>query len=237
MMRSKKGFTLVEMSVVVLVIGLLIGAVIVGQSMVRSAQLQGAIADVDIYKKAIQAFKDKYNYLPGDLPTAEAIWGGETNCPRGPVYTNAPRAITCNGDGNGIIEGLESLRSWQQLANSELISGAYNGLSSGNINMPFARVVSDLDVNVPKSSIKTGGFNFFYQAPLDDSTALFFAGEYGHVLVLGSPIDQKISAGSIITPVDALSVDKKIDDGLPGSGIISVSPANIDAGFAGGPIR
>lgn len=61
--------------------------------------LQAVAQEVDQYTKAFQVFKEKYQYLAGDMPTAESFWGSDTNCPNTP-YTPTPHIAACNGDGD-----------------------------------------------------------------------------------------------------------------------------------------
>ena len=61
-----KGFTLVELSIVLVIIGLLIGGILVGQSLIDAARTQAAVRQLNQYGVAISTFKTKYKQLPGD---------------------------------------------------------------------------------------------------------------------------------------------------------------------------
>jgi prepilin-type N-terminal cleavage/methylation domain-containing protein len=65
---TKKGFTLVELSIVLVIIGLLIGGILVAQSMIKSAQINAFVRQLQQYDSAVTNFKTKYNNLPGDSP-------------------------------------------------------------------------------------------------------------------------------------------------------------------------
>ena len=113
--RSREGFTLMELSIVLVIIGLLVGGIMVGKEMIRSSQLQSILKDLDKYNAAILVFKDKYKFLPGDLPNATQFWGVAHNANDGTNHTStcfsgsrlAPigSTLTCNGNGNGAISG------------------------------------------------------------------------------------------------------------------------------------
>ena len=76
MKRSdNKGFTLLEMTIVLIIIGLLVGGVLMGQSLVKSAAMKDLITDMDYYATATKTFQDKYNALPGDMVNATTVWG------------------------------------------------------------------------------------------------------------------------------------------------------------------
>lgn len=62
----KKGFTLVELSIVLVIIGLLIGGILVGQSLIDSAKIQGQIRQIQQFDIATQQFQEKYKQFPGD---------------------------------------------------------------------------------------------------------------------------------------------------------------------------
>jgi prepilin-type N-terminal cleavage/methylation domain-containing protein len=71
-LRKIMGFTLVELSIVIVVIGLIIGVVTAGQSLVRQAQIRSVLNDVNKYKTAWNAFKLQYDALPGDYEMLKA---------------------------------------------------------------------------------------------------------------------------------------------------------------------
>src|SRR5690606_27762818 len=103
----------------------------VGRSVMRNSELQSVTMDAKKYISALKQFRDKYRYLPGDMPNAEDFWGTNPNS-MGSFESNPPCRETTNGDGNGIIEAEdgESFPLWQQLANAKLIDGMYNGVGT-----------------------------------------------------------------------------------------------------------
>ena len=85
--RKNAGFTLVEIAIVLVIIGLLLGGVLKGQEMIENARIKNLINDIDGVSAAIYAYQDRYKSLPGDDKLA-------SNAGRG--WTNAVA-----GDGNG----------------------------------------------------------------------------------------------------------------------------------------
>ena len=92
-MQKNKGFTLVEIAIVLVIVGLLIGGVLKGQEMITNAKLKRIESDNAGIAAAMFSYQDRYLQLPGDDNDAES---------RFDVYT----AATVNGGGNGTIDGL-----------------------------------------------------------------------------------------------------------------------------------
>jgi len=106
----KSGFTLIELSIVIVIIGLIVAGVVGGKSLVESANLKRVIAETQRFKQAYNTFKLTYNYMPGDIPNATSYWSG-------------------SADGNGdryITWSAESLRGHEQLGLSGLWPGTYS---------------------------------------------------------------------------------------------------------------
>jgi prepilin-type N-terminal cleavage/methylation domain-containing protein len=79
--RHQQGFTLVEIGVVLVIIGLLLGAVLKGQELIASARVSNLISNMNGYKAAINAFEDRYRIVPGDSSTAATkVGNGAVNC-------------------------------------------------------------------------------------------------------------------------------------------------------------
>ena len=70
----RKGFSLVELSIVLVILGLLVGGVLSGQSLIRAAELRAATQEYQRYYTATQTFRDKYFAIPGDFNNAQAFW-------------------------------------------------------------------------------------------------------------------------------------------------------------------
>ena len=70
-----QGFSLVELSIVLVILGLLTGGILAGQSLIRASELRAATAEYQRYATSIQSFRDKYMALPGDMTNATRFWG------------------------------------------------------------------------------------------------------------------------------------------------------------------
>jgi len=210
-------YTLIEIAVVLVIIGVLAGGVLVGRSLLREAALQSVASDIQRFKTAIIAFKVKYNCLPGDCSNATDFFGTDPyGCPRGGGPTG-----TCNGNGDGYISLLdvyplfyERYRSWQQLAYSGLIQGTYTGVSGGGPDW-----VALVGVNTPASTgVGGGGYMLTYMGYYNYQPDAVFVLDYGHAILFGAQKANDINSTPVLTTQEAIAIDSKVDDGLPGTG-------------------
>jgi prepilin-type N-terminal cleavage/methylation domain-containing protein len=107
---SKEGFTLVEIAIVMVIIGLLIGGVLKGQAMIQNAKVKRVSKQADEIRAAVMSFYDKYGMYPGD-ENIDAIPPGTDN----------------EGNGSGQINPAEQFEVFQDLQLAGLISGIYDG--------------------------------------------------------------------------------------------------------------
>jgi len=109
---KEKGFTLVELAIVLVIIGIILGAVLKGQELIFNAKVKRLQNQIKEMQAAFYTYYDRYSYYPGDDPTASSRWSG------------AP-----NGDGDGLVEGgycdggEESCYIWRHLRYANIISG------------------------------------------------------------------------------------------------------------------
>ncbi len=137
-LRSSQAFTLIELSIVLVIISLIVGGIIGGKSLIHSAGIQSITHDINKYRTAINNFNLQYDALPGDFNEATSYW---------------PSASTANGNNDGIIANSgEYLRAWQHLSLAQVIEGSYTGALSGG-----AAVIG---VNMPKAHFDRSGWQF-----------------------------------------------------------------------------
>jgi prepilin-type N-terminal cleavage/methylation domain-containing protein len=72
--NSQAGFTLVEIAIVLVIIGLLLGGILKGQEMITQAKIKNVINDFNGVTAAVNSYQDRYRALPGDDPTAATRW-------------------------------------------------------------------------------------------------------------------------------------------------------------------
>lgn len=226
--RSKKhyspsmnrGFSLVELSIVLVILGLLTGGILSGQALIRGSELRASISEFQRHSSAIYAFRDKYFGLPGDIRNATAFWGrlSATAC-----TTNSAAAITsngvCDGDANGRLShtatSSEAFQFWRQLANSGLVEGSYSGLpGSGGI------YDGQPGINDPASKLSSASWYIDYFDNTAHSHAYGFDLNYGNAFRFGADIDSGAASNPILKPEEAWNIDIKLDDGKPAQGNI-----------------
>lgn len=76
---SRSGFTLIELSIVLVIIGLIVGGVLVGTALIEAAQMRQQLTQISTINTAVVTFRNKYNCLPGDCATVSQWFGGTTN--------------------------------------------------------------------------------------------------------------------------------------------------------------
>jgi prepilin-type N-terminal cleavage/methylation domain-containing protein len=185
--KKQEGFSLIELAVVLIIMGLLIGGILKGKDLIESARLKRVIAQLNEYRLATSAFLDKYDALPGDFNKAATLI----------------KSGLRNGNGNGIIEGAglaggsEALAFWSHLAEAGLI---------GSPGQEREQNIGEFGKGAPESSI---GGGFTVENNPHGLAGLWF--------ILGTKQGEH-GDGSLLTPIQALSIDKKLDNGHPTSG-------------------
>lgn len=203
----KKGFTLVEMSIVILIIALLSGAVISGRSLLDSYKKQTVLSDLKKVEVAYYKFTQKYESMPGDMDDATRFWPSTTN-------GDGNESIGYNGlsDGVGGLS-LEPLFFWQQLDLSKILEG----FGSDGAFVPGAGAYR-INGNVPSGPYS----NSFYEVYSWWSAGGEKVANANLVLNTYQPLKNGSNV-PVVPSEDAYFLDKKIDDGYGNSGKIAIS--------------
>lgn len=199
--RDQRGFTLVELSIVLAIIGLLVGGILKGQEMIAGARLKTTVGQADSVRAAYNFFLDKYGALPGDYSRCSTTISG---CP-----------AAADGDGNGVISAPaswsdgnnfnrsdygnnEGVKFWQQLAAAQMIGGV---AVESSLASPVA------GKNTLKASYAGAAWELWNAS-----------GEFnGYYIALASAGPQP---GPVVSGKDAYAIDAKYDDSTPGGGAI-----------------
>lgn len=135
-----RGFTLVEIAIVLVIVGLMLAGVFKGQSLIDSARVRSMASEVSGIRSAWYSFQERYRALPGDFQSA----GTQID------------SAAVSGNGNGKIDGnTERAGVWQQLSLAGFINGSYDGAQSS--------VGSASDVDCGPGTCPKNPFNGYYK--------------------------------------------------------------------------
>lgn len=234
---GSSGFTLVEMSIVLVVIGLIVGGILVGQELIKAAEIRATVSQVEKYNAAVNTFRSKYNGLPGDLHYLTASGFGFY------TFANPGTAGTPGfGDGNGIVESPlvtgsltkgygENIVFWRHLSDAGLIDGVYGtsgvaaidpilGGVSGNIN------ASDVVLVLPQAKVGIGNYFPVYTV----GNLLYYEIHALNSIAMDGYYSTRVDL--LIQPSNSYQLDVKMDDGLPNTGVV-VARGRADFVFGG----
>ena len=200
MQRKKQtGFTLVEIAIVLVIIGLLLGGILKGQELINSARVRNLADQNSGIQAAYYGFIDRYRQVPGDFPSANATTAIGTTI-------NLPVAASTT-DGNGQIDNTleEAAAVWEQLSKANFIQGSYNPTTAPASETAYQAVAP---VNAFNGSI-TLTRNADYEVDTGTASARLN-------LHLGANVPVSI----------ARELDVKVDDGVPNAGILRVTDPN-----------
>jgi prepilin-type N-terminal cleavage/methylation domain-containing protein len=115
---TQSGFTLVEIAIVLVVIGLLLAAVFKGEELITQARVKSVIADFSGVSVAFHGYYDRYGALPGDDPNAAARWAATSGDGDGQI------SGTYNNGNAACVAGVESCSWWDHLRRAGLMAGS-----------------------------------------------------------------------------------------------------------------
>jgi prepilin-type N-terminal cleavage/methylation domain-containing protein len=229
---KRHGFTLIELSIVLVIVGLLAGSILVGNALIDAANIRGAISQLSEYNTAANTFRLRYNAFPGDINKRQAAMAGLT------ARGNFPG----QGDGDGLLKGSyadnmsghagiqaggETGLFWVDLSATGLISGRFSAALVNSV----PNISGDaLNAYFPKSRLGKGNYvmatsfsDIGYSPPVPVGNAFVIHG-----------IESVNTTGSItrrmqMTVAEAFTLDSKMDDGKPYQGRVLamyLSPLN-----------
>ena len=215
-MPNRQGFTLVELSIVLVIIGLLIGGILAAQSMIQTARIQSVIRQISQYDIAVTNFQTRYDALPGDA----APFGGNGNGwiePNGNFFTGEAANVWIDLQQSGFMAG-----------NAKFSTTVPAGGFNSDANAPNA---PELKVGSNPQVIVFGQATIFGDGTVHMPYYAFYQIADWH----GS--DPSSTSGGVVKPAvnvdQAFAIDLKLDDGNPGTGIIQTRlgfSTGIDAG-------
>jgi prepilin-type N-terminal cleavage/methylation domain-containing protein len=214
---DKQAFTLIELSIVLVIIGLIVSGILFGKELIATASYRQALKQMESISTAVHSFSIKYNCKPGDCAKATQFWQARTDgiCTSHGCAINQTFIGTCDGGDDSIVDNNYSDGSvsgegwtfWQQLGLAGLVRGQYVGACYHQGSTSYAYFK---DVTQPAlSNLDTG---------------LWPKGRYviinGVIYTDSSAMRQGYTLINPISPSGVFYMDSKIDDGYPARGLV-----------------
>ncbi len=204
--QEKRGFTLIELSIVLVIISLIVGGVIGGKSLIKSTTLVSAGNELQSFGVAFNSFGLQYDAKPGDMRDASDYWSSTTNGNGNGLIT----WHTAGGESPVHIDANESGIVWEHFVLAELlVEKKLNVGVMGQSRYRHAKKVKNALYLIVNGDL--------YGAPTGD-------GAYNAVN-MGTLVTGAYPNRGALIPRDMLTIDKKFDDGSPVTGAIVATTA------------
>ncbi len=198
--NKQKGFTLVEIAIVLVIIGLLLGGILKGQELISSARVRNLADQNSGIQAAYYGFIDRYRQVPGDFLAANASQAMGTT-----IFLPATTATAGNGRVDNTLE--EGTAVWEQLAKSNFLGGGFTPNASATVVANAAAFTTGL----------LGPLNAF-------NGNLILSRNDGYS---GTNADRlNLHMGTNVPVSIARELDVKVDDGLPHTGVLRLTIAD-----------
>jgi prepilin-type N-terminal cleavage/methylation domain-containing protein len=229
--KLQKGFTLVELAIVLVIIGLIVSGVLVGQDLIKAAELRATVRQVQDFQVGVNTFIGKYSGIPGDTDADKyGLCDGEIDVTGCSSAVAAAATTGCDGeanlgDGDGKVEDNAGGKTkyngeiscfWSELTTpgKELIKGVYDGFT---IAAGTGAANDAVTTNMPKLRFGSSGWGVF-----TDGTYNYFT-----TGVTGSSGTDEYLTSVVLVPIEAFNIDSKIDDGVPTAGDVQSRGASL----------
>lgn len=232
MSQDQRGFTLIEMSIVLVIIGLIVGGILKGQEVIESARQKNAMAMYDQIKAGQNTFVDRYKALPGDFDEATTKISAQVeNGDHNGFVGTAGAVAAASAAGIAAINGSQNefYGYFQGLVAAGLFGGGQVGASAGQARFSGGSTPSPL----PSAPWSNTGFTATSGTHEGATTAPASALSAVWLRLAGTSGAISNSTQGALTAASAYQIDQKFDDGVPGLGRIRNSGTN--TAVCGGP--
>ena len=232
--KQQNAFTLIELSIVLVIIGLIVGGIMVGRDLIKTSEIRAQISQIEEFKTAVSTFQVKYGYLPGDMPPSQASQLGFF------TFTGAAAGLGCvteekafgNNDGS-INFYTEMYPFWSHLSDAKLLKGSYGGIAGDLLSTTATTCASTGGQPIIGGGGYAGAIKFFPPSKMASDVGIVRAvGNY-----FGAPnrvttpavysntqrvnmfqVMNYINTNDTFSAYEMYQIDSKIDDGLPALG-------------------
>jgi prepilin-type N-terminal cleavage/methylation domain-containing protein len=227
-MKKYNGFTLIELSIAMVIIGLVVGGIVTGRELLEAARVRAQIKQFEQLFAAVNAFKEKYGGLPGDLDNNIARKVGlATNRDQGKIapfyqYNNDGYITTYYAYSYNSLSG-ETLFFWQDLSATGLIPGTYGPvpvfLYNPSPGLTVNMTAGQAGQYLPTAALKNDLYVMAFSVTGDYACARPFCfALYPVPSTDGNAWVPNVQTG--ISAAQLYAMDTKMDDGLPRTGRI-----------------
>lgn len=219
--NSRTGITLLGLVILLVIVALGIGMAMMQYSALRTSEIRTGLSEIEKYQSATRMFREKYGYLPGDVPGGLA----------GQLKFTSRGGAQGRGDGNGLVEGYaylggqargtiqtgEPLFFWEDLYSALLIKEPFTRATDMGLD---SDVTADIADYLPEAHMGLADFIYVYS---DKGTNYY--GVSAVTKIDGTSGDLSSHAG--LTAKEAYAIDRKLDDGIANSGRVMAHYVNV----------
>ncbi|MCE2927090.1 MAG: prepilin-type N-terminal cleavage/methylation domain-containing protein [Rickettsiales bacterium] len=234
---AKSGFTLLELSIVLVIIGLISAGIIIGSDLIKAANIRKQISQIEEMNTAVNTFRLKYNCIPGDCIEAVdlglAVAGGDGDSGNGNGEVDLGNRTSDNND----PIGLETEDFWYHLGESNLANKYPIGSMPG-INSPLLALSGDGPTNAQNNG--KGGFWPIKRFLIQPNNVFSLSNtlvDVRRVWMLIGNTNSGVSGqdNGVYSALTTYMIDSKIDDGKPLKGSFMAIMGGV-ASFYGAPV-
>lgn len=217
---AESGFTLLELSIVLVIIALIAGGILAGKELIHIATLRSQIKQVEQFTLAYNLFKGKYKCIPGDCANANDFFSGADNGNGNEKLENSYIYLGSLDDSTDGNFDLEQSEFFEQLKDAELISTDYSTVQRGYpaVSLSPLQGFTAASTFNPEAMLPPYNNSYTPQSKTYFGQGMWKIGLYFAVGDPDAPWGWQNDTHGIFTPMDTYYMDLKMDDGNPQTG-------------------